>query len=74
MAEAERLYKRSISILEQALGADHPGLQIALNGLAMVYQTQGRKNEAESVHQRAIRVSAPHRSRGSPVVLRQRSR
>ena len=38
-AKAEPLYKRSLAILEKALGSDHPGVATSLNNLAALYDT-----------------------------------
>ncbi|MCG9885365.1 MAG: tetratricopeptide repeat protein, partial [Cyanobacteria bacterium] len=44
--EAEPLYRRSLEIYEQVLGADHPNTAASLNNLAALYQSQGRYGEA----------------------------
>ena len=76
MAEAERLYKRSISIVEKSLGPDHPALEVSLNGLIVLYQSQGRKEEAERAIRRVAEV-ANTRYRGQwtgPMIVHQRTR
>ena len=45
--DAEPLYKRSLAILEKALGPDHPDAAAALNNLAELYCNQGRYPDAE---------------------------
>jgi tetratricopeptide (TPR) repeat protein len=76
LPEAERHYKRSIAVLEKALGADHPALEVALNGLVVLYQTQGRTKEAEAATSRSVAL-ANTRYRGQavgPMVVQQRGR
>jgi tetratricopeptide (TPR) repeat protein len=54
-ADAELLYKRSLVILEQALGPDHPEVAISLNSLALFYlRHQGRYADALPVVRRTI--------------------
>jgi len=48
-SEAEPLYKRSLLICEQQLGADHPNTVTSLNNLAALYQSQGRYSKAEAL-------------------------
>jgi tetratricopeptide (TPR) repeat protein/CHAT domain-containing protein len=55
-AEAEPLYKRSLAILEGALGANDPGVGITLNNLADLYRQQGRYPEAEPLYKRALGI------------------
>src|SRR5437870_3654763 len=40
-AEAEPLYRRSLTIFEKASGPDHPRVGLALSNLANLYQAQG---------------------------------
>jgi tetratricopeptide (TPR) repeat protein len=60
-AEAEPLSKRSLTIIEKALGPDHPDVATSLNNLAELYRDQGRYAEAEPLFKRslAIREKAP---------------
>jgi tetratricopeptide (TPR) repeat protein len=39
-AQAEPLYKRSLAIVEKALGPDHPNVATSLNNLALLYKTR----------------------------------
>ena len=48
-AEAEPLYKRSLAIMEKALGPDHPMVALSLNNLALLYRAMDRFAEAESL-------------------------
>lgn len=52
--EAERCYRRSRSISEQQLGADHPDTAASLNNLALLYQSQGRYSDAEPLYAQAV--------------------
>src|SRR5437879_550818 len=54
--EAESLYQRSLHILEQALGPEHPNVAHPLNGLADLYREQGKYGEAEPLYQRALHI------------------
>ena len=55
-SEAEPLYKRSLLIREQQLGADHPDTAGSLNNLAGLYESQGRYSEAEPLYARAVEI------------------
>jgi hypothetical protein len=51
-------------------------LEVALNSLVVVYQTQGRRAEAEATNRRSIAVAnAPYRGQWvGPMVVQQRLR
>jgi CHAT domain-containing protein len=55
-ADAEGLYRRALTIREQALGASHPGVAQTLNNLAVVYQAQGKYADAEELYKRALAI------------------
>jgi tetratricopeptide (TPR) repeat protein len=55
-AQAELLYQRTLSIVEQQLGATHPDTASSLNNLAHLYEAQGRYSEAEPLYQRALAI------------------
>src|SRR5437867_4263322 len=55
-SEAEELYKRALTIREQALGASHPDVGQTLHNLALVYQAQGKYDEAEGLYKRALAI------------------
>ena len=55
-SDAEPLYKRSIAILEKALGPDHPELAANLNNLGALYQAQGRSADTEALYKRALTI------------------
>ena len=46
-ADAEPLFKRSLTISESALGPDHPDVARSLNNLAALYEDQTRYADAE---------------------------
>src|SRR5262245_2253737 len=55
-AEAEQLYKSSLTIREATLGPDHPEVGTTLNNLAALYRAQGRYAEAEPLYQRSLTI------------------
>ena len=55
-AEAEPLYHRSLAILENALGPEHPNVAASLNNLALLYKAQDRYDEAEPLYRRALAI------------------
>ncbi|CAM9154674.1 unnamed protein product, partial [Hapterophycus canaliculatus] len=52
-AEAEPLYESSISILQKALGRDHPDVATTLNDLAGLFDSQAKYAEAGPLYERA---------------------
>lgn len=54
--EVEPLYKRSLAIIEKALGADHPSVAAGLNNLAELYRIQDKHIEAESLYKRSLAI------------------
>jgi len=55
-AEAEPLYRRSLSIREQYLGQEHLQVSTSLDSLAMLYRWQGRYTEAEPLFIRSLSI------------------
>jgi CHAT domain-containing protein/Tfp pilus assembly protein PilF len=55
-ADAEPLYKRSLAILEKALGPDHSDVATILNNLAELYRNQGRYADAEPLSMRSLAI------------------
>jgi len=53
-SEAEPLYRRSLAIREQQLGADHPYTASSLNNLAGLYYSMGRYGDAEPLYVQAL--------------------
>jgi tetratricopeptide (TPR) repeat protein len=56
-AQALESFQRSLAILEQALGANHPNVATALNNLALLYEAQGQYSKAEPLYQRSLAIS-----------------
>jgi tetratricopeptide (TPR) repeat protein len=45
-----------VSILEKALGPDHPWVGTSLNNVAALYESQGRYAEAEPLYKRTVSI------------------
>jgi tetratricopeptide (TPR) repeat protein len=56
-AEAEPLFVRSLEILENQLGVDHPNVAQSLNNLALLYKSQGRYSKAQLLYARSLEIS-----------------
>jgi tetratricopeptide (TPR) repeat protein len=52
--EAERLYKRALSISEKSLKPGHPDMATLLNNLVVLYNTQGKRAKAQHYHKRLM--------------------
>lgn len=57
LGESEALYNRAIATREAVSGPDSPDLGHSLAGLALVYMSQGRLDQAMEAAERAVRVS-----------------
>ncbi len=55
-SEAEPLLLRSIDILEQQLGVDHPDFATSLNNLATLYFSQGQYSKVEPLDLRSLEI------------------
>ena len=55
-ADAARLYRRAIPLLERACGREHPDIAVALNNLAANAQARGRSAEAERLYRRTLSI------------------
>lgn len=55
--EAEDLIRPALAAREGALGADHPSVATLLDHLALVFELQGRLNEAVVLRQRALHTT-----------------
>lgn len=66
--DAETLYRRSLAILEKALGPDHPNVGMSLNNLAALYKAQGRYAEAEPLNRRSLTIQEKARGPEHPDV------
>lgn len=52
--QAELLYQRALRLGEQVLGPAHRDIAFSLNGLALLYEEQGRYEQAEAFHRQAL--------------------
>ena len=50
------LYKRSLAVVEKALGPDHPQVATSLNSLAALYRNQGLYGDAEPLFKRSLAI------------------
>ncbi len=50
------LFRRALTIVEKALGPEHPNVATGLNNLASLYADQGKYAEADPLYQRALIV------------------
>ena len=55
-AKAESLDRRSLAILEELLGAEHPSVATSLNDLALSLKAHGKYVEAEPLYRRALAI------------------
>jgi tetratricopeptide (TPR) repeat protein len=55
-ADAESLFKRSLTLDENTFGPDHPYVATGLNNLADLYRSQGKYTEAEPLFKRSLTV------------------
>ena len=55
-AKAEPLYRRSVTILEKALGPTHPEVALALSNLALFFMTTGQYATADTLYQRSLMI------------------
>jgi CHAT domain-containing protein/tetratricopeptide (TPR) repeat protein len=55
-SETEDLYRRALSIQENALGSMHPALAATLNNLGALLDQRGKHEEAEPLQRRALAV------------------
>jgi tetratricopeptide (TPR) repeat protein len=55
-ADAEPLYKRSLTIREKEPGPDHRDVAASLNSLALLYRDQGRYTDAEALYKRSLAI------------------
>jgi len=64
-AEAEPLYKRSLTIWQKALGPDHPNVAIVLENYAVLLRAVRRDKDAEEMEARAAAIRAKHARQNS---------
>jgi tetratricopeptide (TPR) repeat protein len=55
-SEAVPSAERALSILEGALGPDHPDVATSLNNLGLLYQNLGQYSAAESLYKRSLAI------------------
>ncbi len=66
-AEAEPLYQRSLTIMEKALGPEHPNVATTLENYAELLRTMNRDAEAKSMEARAKAIRAKHAQENPPM-------
>lgn len=66
LADAERLYKRSLEIAERTLGPFHQNVLMLHQVLGGLYQTQGRYTDTELSYNRAVVVAQTLRGETHP--------
>src|SRR5205814_4168375 len=54
--DAEPLYQRSLAMLEDTLGPNHPAVAASLGNLAALYQQEGRYADAERLCRRSVDI------------------
>ncbi len=59
-AEAEPLYRRSLAIMEKALGPEHPNVATNLENYAALLRETGRADEAAEMEARAKAIRAKY--------------
>jgi CHAT domain-containing protein/Tfp pilus assembly protein PilF len=69
-SEAEDMYKRALTIREQALGPNHPDVAEVLNNLAVEYRHLGRFAEGEILLRRALSIQEKARGPNHAEVAR----
>jgi thioredoxin-like negative regulator of GroEL len=62
--EAEELGKRVLDARVEALGDNHPETLVSMSNLAMVYNSQGRREEAGDLMAEVIRRQSSSRQLG----------
>lgn len=55
-AQALPLYQRSLSIIEQLFGPEHPAVAVALNNLGVLYRDMGEHGKALPLYQRSLYI------------------
>jgi tetratricopeptide (TPR) repeat protein len=54
--EAEKLYRRALTVFERVYGTEHYEIAVTLNNLAAIYHARGESEEAEELYQRALSI------------------
>jgi tetratricopeptide (TPR) repeat protein len=55
-AEAQRLYRRSLALLAELIGKDHPTYAVVAANLGMQYADHGENSKAEAMYRQAIAI------------------
>lgn len=66
--QAEPLYRRSLTLVEKALGSSHPDVAANLNNLATLYRDEGRYDRAEALYKQSLGIVRKALGRESPDV------
>ncbi len=69
LERAEKLYTRALSIFEKLLGPDHSMLTGVLNGLGLLYFSQGKKKDAQELVERAYSIRKKAFGQWHPTVM-----
>jgi NTP pyrophosphatase (non-canonical NTP hydrolase) len=56
LLEAEELFRRALKIDEASLGPEHPDVAMALGNLANLLRISNRRDEAETLCRRALKI------------------
>ena len=59
--DAEPLYKRSLEIVEKALGPDHPSVVIVIENMVKLYKSMGGEEEAKNLEERAKAIRSSNK-------------
>ncbi|MBO3463905.1 tetratricopeptide repeat protein, partial [Aetokthonos hydrillicola] len=51
------LFIDALAMTKRLFAGDHPDVATSLNNLALLYNSQGRYNEAEPLHQEALKIA-----------------
>ena len=69
-AEAEPLYRRTLTIIEKTLGSGHPNVAMSLENYAALLRETGRSAEANEMEARAKAIRAKHAEETAEFSLR----
>jgi hypothetical protein len=72
LVSAEELLKNAAQLQEKELGPSHPELANTLNNLAIVAETAGRLDDAETLYRRAVAITSTSLPPDDPMVAASR--
>jgi hypothetical protein len=72
LVSAEELLKNAAQLQEKELGPSHPELANTLNNLAIVAETAGRLDDAETLYRRAVAITSTSLPPDDPMVVASR--